>query len=79
MPPNCPLNNDVFIVQKLADTFNVILTITATISKNLPSSSTKMVSNYDVHSSPLLNPNYDRTSNYDKSLAKHNKCQGQIN
>jgi hypothetical protein len=37
----------------LADiTFNVILTITNAIRKNLPSSGLKMASNYDVHSSP---------------------------
>jgi hypothetical protein len=35
--------------------FNVILTINNAISKNVPSSDTKMASNYDVHSSPPCN------------------------
>jgi hypothetical protein len=33
--------------------FNVILTITNAIRKHLPSSGTKMASNYDVHSPPV--------------------------
>ena len=36
-------------------TFNVILTITNAISKNLTFLGHKMASNYDVHSPPVIN------------------------
>ena len=50
--------------------FNVILTITNAIRKHLPSSGTKMASNYDVHSPPCIYTQIKYTYIYEDAMRK---------